>query len=81
MLGAKHQSLTVTDASLLDDTRIDNGLLLVHPSCQKADNDGAGNGVIQNSQSCPTWALPAKSAGPVLRAGFTDVLVTGIAMR
>jgi hypothetical protein len=27
------------------------------------------------------WSPPANSAGPVERAGFTEVLVTGIEMR
>ena len=38
-------------------------------------------GPIQNSQSWPIYAPPANSAGPVLRAGLTEVLVTGIEMR
>ena len=39
------------------------------------------SGATQNSQS---WAIaqpPTNSAGPVLRAGLTDVLVTGIETR
>src|SRR6516164_5178575 len=38
-------------------------------------------GATQNSQSWPIYSPPAKSAGPVLRAGLTDVLVTGIDTR
>ena len=38
-------------------------------------------GASQNSQSCPSAHPPTKSAGPVLRAGFTEVFVTGIEMR
>ena len=38
-------------------------------------------GASQNSQSCDTYSPPANSAGPVLRAGLTDVLVTGIDTR
>ena len=33
---------------------------------------------IQNSHSCARAQPPTKSAGPVLRAGFTEVFVTGI---
>jgi len=32
----------------------------------------------QNTQRWLTYSPPAKIAGPVLRAGFTDVLVMGI---
>ncbi len=35
-------------------------------------------GATQNSQSCPTAQSPTKTATPVLRAGLTDVLVTGM---
>ena len=35
-------------------------------------------GATQKSQSCSIAQPPTKSAGPVLRAGFTDVLVTGM---
>src|SRR3954465_14422793 len=38
-------------------------------------------GASQNSQSCDTYSAPSNSAGPVLRAGLTDVLVTGIDTR
>ena len=38
-------------------------------------------GATQNSQSCCSAQPPAKMAGPVLRAGFTEVLVTGILTR
>src|SRR6516164_4078895 len=38
-------------------------------------------GASQNSQSWPTYSPPANSAGPVLRAGLTEVLVTGIDTR
>jgi len=34
-----------------------------------------------NSQSWLIAQLPAKSAGPMLRAGLTEVLVTGMLMR
>ena len=36
------------------------------------------NGASQNSQSCSIAQPPTNSAGPVLRAGLTDVLVTGM---
>ena len=39
------------------------------------------NGATQNSQSWPNAGPSAKSATPVDRAGFTDVLVTGIEIR
>ena len=39
------------------------------------------SGASQNSQSWPIAQAPANSAGPVLRAGLTEVLVTGIEMR
>jgi hypothetical protein len=38
-------------------------------------------GATQNNQSCPIAQPPAKSAGPVLRAGFTGVFVTGMLIR
>lgn len=38
-------------------------------------------GPTQNSQSWPTAHPPAKIATPVLRAGFTEVLVTGMLIR
>jgi hypothetical protein len=38
-------------------------------------------GATQNSHNCSKAQPPAKSAGPVLRAGFTEVLVTGIPTR
>ena len=39
------------------------------------------SGATQNSHSCASAQSPTKSAGPVLRAGFTEVLVTGMLMR
>ena len=39
------------------------------------------NGATQNSQSWLNAAVSAKKATPVERAGFTEVLVTGIEMR
>jgi hypothetical protein len=39
------------------------------------------SGATQNSHSCCTAHPPTNSAGPVLRAGFTDVLVTGMLIR
>jgi hypothetical protein len=39
------------------------------------------SGAIQNSQSCCNAQPPTISAGPVLRAGFTEVLVTGMLIR
>src|SRR5271165_3616689 len=38
-------------------------------------------GASQNSQSWAMYSPPANSAGPVLRAGLTEVLVTGIDTR
>jgi hypothetical protein len=38
-------------------------------------------GATQNSHSCSTAQPPTNSAGPVLRAGFTEVLVTGMLIR
>ena len=38
-------------------------------------------GATQNSQSCSSAQPPTNSAGPVLRAGFTEVLVTGMLIR
>ena len=38
-------------------------------------------GATQNSQSCCSAQPPTNSAGPVLRAGFTEVLVTGMLIR
>src|SRR6202040_144895 len=38
-------------------------------------------GASQNSQSCRIYSPPPNSAGPVLRAGLTEVLVTGIDTR
>src|SRR5712692_1180232 len=38
-------------------------------------------GATQNNQSCSRAQPPTKRAGPVLRAGLTEVLVTGIEIR
>src|SRR5205807_8899785 len=38
-------------------------------------------GATHNNQSWPTWPRPANKAGPVLRAGLTEALVTGIDTR
>src|SRR3954469_20008196 len=38
-------------------------------------------GATQNSQSCASAQPPTNTAGPVLRAGLTDKLVTGMPMR
>ena len=38
-------------------------------------------GASQNSQSCARAQPPTSKAGPVLRAGFTEVLVTGMLIR
>jgi hypothetical protein len=35
-------------------------------------------GANQNSHSCDGAQSPTSSGGPVLRAGFTEVLVTGM---
>ena len=39
------------------------------------------SGATQNSQSCCSAHPPTKIAGPVLRAGFTEVFVTGMQTR
>ena len=39
------------------------------------------NGATQNSHNCARAQSPTISAGPVLRAGFTDVFVTGMLTR
>ena len=36
------------------------------------------SGATQNSQSCASAQPPTNSAGPVLRAGLTEVFVTGM---
>ena len=36
------------------------------------------SGATQNIHSCCKAQPPAKMAGPVLRAGFTEVFVTGM---
>ena len=38
-------------------------------------------GASQKSQSCFRYTPPAKKATPVLRAGLTEVLVTGMLIR
>ena len=38
-------------------------------------------GATQKSHSCSIAQPPTKTAGPVLRAGFTEVFVTGMLMR
>lgn len=38
-------------------------------------------GAAQKSHSCPSAQSPTKTATPVLRAGFTEVLVTGMLIR
>jgi len=44
-------------------------------------NAGPGDGATQNSQKLLERPAAANRAGPVLRAGFTEVFVTGIPMR
>jgi hypothetical protein len=39
------------------------------------------SGATQNSQSCASAHPPTNKAGPVLRAGLTEVLVTGMLTR
>ena len=39
------------------------------------------SGATQNSHNCATAQPPTITAGPVLRAGFTEVLVTGMLIR
>jgi len=46
-----------------------------------APNRAPTIGATQKSHSCPKAQPPANSATPVLRAGFTDVLVTGMLIR
>ena len=38
-------------------------------------------GATQKSQSCAVAQFPTNNATPVLRAGFTDVFVTGILIK
>jgi hypothetical protein len=38
-------------------------------------------GATQKSHSCPIAQPPTNIAGPVLRAGFTEVLVTGMLIK
>ena len=38
-------------------------------------------GANQNSHNCCSASPPTTNAGPVLRAGFTEVLVTGMLIR
>lgn len=38
-------------------------------------------GATQKAQSCCKAIPPSRSAGPVLRAGLTEVFVTGIEIR
>jgi hypothetical protein len=38
-------------------------------------------GASQNAHSCSIASIPANSAGPVDRAGFTEVLLTGMLTR
>src|SRR5690242_9309595 len=39
------------------------------------------SGATQNSHNCASAQPPTNNAGPVERAGFTDVLVTGMLIR
>src|SRR5436853_4710859 len=39
------------------------------------------SGATQKSQSCPIYSPLANRAGPVLRAGLTEVLLTGIEIK
>ncbi len=39
------------------------------------------SGATQNSHSCAIAQPPTNRAGPVLRAGLTEVFVTGMLMR
>jgi len=47
----------------------------------EAGDRGADHGESQNSQSCRTAQPPTNSAVAVLRAGFTEVFVTGRLIR
>ncbi len=46
-----------------------------------APSAAPASGAIQKSQSCPSAPFSAKNATAVERAGFTEVLVTGIEIR
>lgn len=52
-----------------------------HQSVEQRAEHGSGNGREPESHSCARWSPPAKIACEVDRAGFTDVLVTGIEIR
>src|SRR5437764_4523640 len=59
-------------------------LLLSYSYIQRLTNPAIAApmiGATQKSQSWPIYSPPANSAGPVLRAGLTEVLVTGIETR
>ena len=47
----------------------------------EAHEQRAGSGARMNSHSWPMASQPANSAGPIERAGFTEVLVTGMLTR
>jgi hypothetical protein len=56
--------------------------LLAEPAIQNAAPTAPPRiGATQNSQSCASAHPPAKRAGPVLRAGLTEVFVTRIETR
>ena len=55
--------------------------LVAEPAINHAAERAADSGATQNSQSCVIAQPPTNSAGPVLRAGLTDVLVTGMLTR
>ena len=64
------------------------GLIRLHARASRRSSDTATPasaaptiGATQKSQSCASAQPPTKSAGPVLRAGFTDVFVTGMLIR
>ena len=60
-------------------------VVTVMSRCSQRDTKPASkaptSGASQNSQSWAIYGPPANRAGPVLRAGLTEVLVTGIEIR
>jgi len=61
---------------------IQGGRLVPIPFSQMLDPSSApATGAIQNSHNCIMAQPPTYTATPVLRAGFTEVFVTGIVIR
>src|SRR6266702_3815827 len=81
--GARHRGGSGKEVAALCELRArhDAGRLLAEPAIDRSPSAPPISGASQNSQSCASAQPPTNRAGPVLRAGFTEVLVTGMLTR